>query len=626
MKYFKLLTLLLLFVLGLTACDDLNKFNTDIDDSKTDLPTSVTISFDSMGGTPIEPISILIDDSLTMPEDPTKEGFDFIGWYISTDFTDSFDDTFLDLEEITIYAKWDIQIFTVSFIVNGGSELSDLTFEYNQQLVLDDTSLKDGATFVKWHTNIELTNEYDMTTKITEDITLYAEWDIQTFTISFVVNGGSELSDLTFEYNQQLVLDDTSLRDGATFVKWHTNIELTNEYDMTTRITEDITLYAEWLVSSVSLTFDSHGGSGVGTITNDYNTIFVEPTAPINGDLVFLGWYSDKLLLNEFDFDLPVTEGQTLYAKWNKETFIVAISTNNESAHISGNLELFRTYLEDAFAAKGFNYNLIVKTLDDYTITEEDLLSGYIDIAYVEEDLYLSLTEGGSSPLEAILANVRYAYNKNSDNPIDWNDGVPIDYDQQNFTPYYNGLIIAGTSQAARTVADKINAGETLVWDDVKDLNWCVRSTTSNVGYVYPNYWLMSNFDGKTFNDLSNVVETTGYSDTISKLASGACDLGTIYVGARINDEDRWTEEYGRTESIWLETDVIGITEKHYHDPIIINSNNIDANLKIAIEEIFTELSETDDGRNILNTYNIKGFTLVDDSNYDTYRLIILEE
>ncbi len=136
----------------------------------------------------------------------------------------------------------------------------------------------------------------------------------------------------------------------------------------------------------------------------------------------------------------------------------------------------------------------------------------------------------------------------------------------------------------------------------------------------------MSNFDGKTFNDLSNVVETTGYSDTISKLASGACDLGTIYVGARINDEDRWTEEYGRTESIWLETDVIGITEKHYHDPIIINSNNIDANLKIAIEEIFTELSETDDGRNILNTYNIKGFTLVDDSNYDTYRLIILEE
>ena len=63
-----------------------------------------TVNFESNGGSEVK--SILVDDIVTKPEDPTREGFIFEGWYLDSEFTISFDFSKGIDSNIILYAKW----------------------------------------------------------------------------------------------------------------------------------------------------------------------------------------------------------------------------------------------------------------------------------------------------------------------------------------------------------------------------------------------------------------------------------------------------------------------------------------------------------------------------------------
>ncbi len=250
------------------------------------------------------------------------------------------------------------------------------------------------------------------------------------------------------------------------------------------------------------------------------------------------------------------------------------------------------------------------------------MLSGSADIAFLPGGTYVMYADVPNSPVAVILSASRFGLSKDSSDAIDWNDGLATT-DSTEYVNFYKGLIIAGTSTAARTVADKVNAGTELVWDDVKDLNWCVRSVSSSSGYIYPNLWLDQNFD-KTFTDFADgkVTVTASYGATMANLANGTCDVGTIYADARKDYADDWAT-YGGTGTIWADTDVIGVTENIMNDTISVSKIYLTDDIIEAIQNAFLNIAQTTEGLAVMAVYSHTGYVVAEDSDYDSARALL---
>lgn len=83
------------------------KFMSDVNFNNIDDDTeSVTITFDSMGGSYIKPKTIGLNKKLSSLESPTKDGCEFQGWYLSSGGYQAFDFSSAITKDMTLYAKW----------------------------------------------------------------------------------------------------------------------------------------------------------------------------------------------------------------------------------------------------------------------------------------------------------------------------------------------------------------------------------------------------------------------------------------------------------------------------------------------------------------------------------------
>ena len=87
----------------------------------------------------IESITQVFNTNVTQPDDPVKEGYSFAGWYRDIDYTLEYTFTTIPSTDITVYAKWQVNQYTISFIENEGTEVVDLTQDYDS-IVIEQTS------------------------------------------------------------------------------------------------------------------------------------------------------------------------------------------------------------------------------------------------------------------------------------------------------------------------------------------------------------------------------------------------------------------------------------------------------------------------------------------------------
>ena len=92
----------------------------------------------------------------------------------------------------------------------------------------------------------ELTKEFSFDTAIVHDMTVWAKWQPDTFTVTFESNGGSEVDPQTIEYGNTVTQPDNPTKSGSAFAGWYSDEELTQGYDFSSSVTSDITLYAKW--------------------------------------------------------------------------------------------------------------------------------------------------------------------------------------------------------------------------------------------------------------------------------------------------------------------------------------------------------------------------------------------
>ncbi len=223
----------------------------------------------------------------------------------------------------------------------------------NEEIELPDAPHKSGAVFEGWYSDKgtwidKLTKDTYAERALTENIAVYAyyipdETPLPSeYTIIFYIDG--DVADIIeTSGNERLVLPSAPKRDDYTFEGWFFDNgiwqdELTADTYADKTLTKDVSVYAYYKKieepepeppAEYTVTFDAGHGTPIAPMTT--SRIDKEPQTVRDG-YTFAGWYKDSGFSDKVTFPYEVTKAQTLYAKWEKNTYTVRFDTDGGTA------------------------------------------------------------------------------------------------------------------------------------------------------------------------------------------------------------------------------------------------------------------------------------------------------
>ncbi len=171
---------------------------------------------------------------------------------------------------------------TVTFDLKDGSDAAAQKVVKGQKVAEPNDVAKEGYTLA-WCADEDCTQTYDFDTPVTADVTLYAKWMANRYTITFDTDGGSEMEAITQDYGTAITAPEDPTRTGYTFAGWDAEIPETMPAG-------DMTIKAQWTINQYTITFDADGGSEIAPITQDYGTAITAPEDPTRTGYTFAGW------------------------------------------------------------------------------------------------------------------------------------------------------------------------------------------------------------------------------------------------------------------------------------------------------------------------------------------------
>ena len=280
-----------------------------------------------------------------------KTGHHQLGWNTNKN-ADSAQKTVTMTEGgLAVYAVWQPDTFTVDYNANGGKGTMDAqTATYGVPVTLNrNTFTRDGYTFAGWKTQADGGTGYADGAQITPNanITLYAQWTANKYTVAFDANGGTgTMNEQTFTYDQaQKLTANKFTRNGYTFTGWKTQPNGGTSYadqqqvkNLTTQSGGKITLYAQWTPNGASLRYDKNGGTGTMNVTDgktDQNVTVSQNKFTRDG-YTFTGWNtsadgSGTPYQPGGQFRLSAG-GDVLYAQWKADEARLRYDKNNTKA------------------------------------------------------------------------------------------------------------------------------------------------------------------------------------------------------------------------------------------------------------------------------------------------------
>gem|GEM_PF-1107914 len=303
-----------------------------------------TITFNSNGGSAVDAVTQDYGTTIAKPADPTKTGYTFAGWFKDNNtFLQewNFETDTIPVNGTTLYDKWTPIVYSVIFDANSGTgNMSNQTFTYDETKNLTaNTFTKEGYKFLGWSETKDKSVKYadqasviNLASENEAEVTLYAVWQINQYTITFESNGGSAVTSITQNYGTAVNDPEYPTREGYTFAGWFTDAEFANAYTFGKMPAENITLYAKWTINQYTITFNSNGGSAVNPIEQNYGTTIEKSADPTKEGHSFAGWFKDETLTTAWNFNtdtMPIN-GTTLYAKWDVISYNVKYYVDSE--------------------------------------------------------------------------------------------------------------------------------------------------------------------------------------------------------------------------------------------------------------------------------------------------------
>ncbi len=303
---------------------------------------------------------------------PTKEGYNFAGWYTNAEYNGEVVTEIKAGEEgdKVFYAKWEkiIVNYKVTFDACGGKEVSEILFtELTEEFALP-TTTKEGYNFLGWYENEERIEKVAQGTE--RNISVVAKWEAIKYTITYELNGGvleGAVSEYTIEDEVVLV---APTKANYTFVGWYKGTEKVEKLEVGT--TGDVTLTAKWEAEKYTITYELNGGVLEGAVSEYTVEDEVVLAVPTKAKYTFVGWYETADFSGEAitKIEAGTVGAKTFYAKW--ELAEVKLATPVISAELVGEtLKVTFTAVENATG-----YTLYVYDGTEEVLKVENYVSG----------------------------------------------------------------------------------------------------------------------------------------------------------------------------------------------------------------------------------------------------------
>lgn len=273
----------------------------------------------------------------------------------------------------TLYAQWTPNTYTIKFNGNGSTSGStaqmSMTYDVAKNLTANGFT-KSGYHFSGWNTKADGTGTSyynkqsvkNLTATHGATITLYAQWDTNSYTIAFNGNGntGGTTSSMTMKFDVAKNLNKNGYtRTGYTFSKWNTKSDGSGTNYTNQQLVKNLTtvnggifyLYAQWTPNTYTIKFNGNGATS-GSTASMSMTYDVAKNLTANGfkktGYIFDGWntnssgtgtnYTDKQSVK----NLTSTNGGTvtLYAKWKPITYTIKFDGNGATGGSTASMSM----------------------------------------------------------------------------------------------------------------------------------------------------------------------------------------------------------------------------------------------------------------------------------------------
>lgn len=283
-----------------------------------------TISFNGGEGISYDAIEVKEGENISLPENPTREGYIFVGWMLGDE---PFDPSKEITGDITLTAKWKKidetkKYYTVYFNTDGGTAIANQVLEEGEHITRPENPTKDGYEFVRWEVNGV---EYNFDTPVTSDITIIAIYNQtavepeqpetpqeKTYRVTFNAGGGSFVSGCGAQNVKEGARARNTCnvtRPGFNFAGWTP--------DINTTINSNTTFTATWQERARTfVSFDLNGGTGSCPIRDVYvgDALNVANICnPQRAHYTFGGWELNSNVVTSVTPSGPTT----LRARWN---------------------------------------------------------------------------------------------------------------------------------------------------------------------------------------------------------------------------------------------------------------------------------------------------------------------
>ncbi|MCK9482132.1 MAG: InlB B-repeat-containing protein [Bacteroidia bacterium] len=267
---------------------------------------------------------------------PSRENYDFAGWYDNANFTGN------PITQIvqgstghrSFYAKWVPTVYTISYVDGGGCAEHAYTVE-SGETTLCTSATRSGYTFKGWYDNPSFNGS--STTQIPAgsagNKTFYAKWEAINYSITYYLDGGSSNPDNPVTYNIETNTFDLfpSSKMGYNFDGWYANSNFSGDpvAQIVKGSTGNKTFYAKWEIITYNITYDLKGGLGCSNRTYTIESETITLCVPTKTGYAFDGWYD----VNNKVTNIPAGSigDRSYYAKWNIINYNITYNMNGGS-------------------------------------------------------------------------------------------------------------------------------------------------------------------------------------------------------------------------------------------------------------------------------------------------------
>ena len=222
-----------------------------------------SVTFTDWDGTVLSTQQVLHGSAATAPANPTREGYTFNGW--STDFSNVTSD-------LTVIAQYSINTYTVTFKDWDGTTLKVQTVNHGSAATAPANPTREGYTFTGWSTDFS---------NVTSDLTVIAQYSINTYTVTFKDWDGTTLKVQTVNHGSAATAPANPTREGYTFTGWSTDFS---------NVTSDLTVIAQYSINTYTVTFKDWDGTTLKVQTVNHGSAATAPANPTREGYTFVGW------------------------------------------------------------------------------------------------------------------------------------------------------------------------------------------------------------------------------------------------------------------------------------------------------------------------------------------------